>query len=73
MKIYHFLPSREFDQHTADLDCKCKPVQETKGDDFWQGIFLGREVFQHNYLTPRSERSAPSANDFAAIADVNWE
>lgn len=50
MKIYHMVPYGEVPQHTFTSTCACNPVLEEKSEDFWQGIFLGQEVYQHNYL-----------------------
>lgn len=72
MNIYHLIPTVEFQRHEFSSECACNPAKEEKGADFWLGVFVGREVCQHNYLTPRSKRSTPRANDFAAVADKDW-
>lgn len=71
MKIYHLIPVDEVPQHTASSICPCHPVREKKGDDFWQGIFLGREVYQHNEL--RTSQPPTGPNSIAAVADENWK
>lgn len=71
MKIYHFIPREECDIHEADSGCLCEPQFEEKGSEFWQGIFLGHEIFQHNFFSPLDR--TPSSDDFVAVADENWD